>query len=457
MSLDSAKTVITSNKMNDSAGVFNAAAKVMPGGNTRHSVFFEPFPVYISKAEGKYIWDADGNRYLDCNNNFSSLIHGHCHPAIVKSVTEQLQKLSAVGAPTELEVKLAELLCERYSSMDRIRFCNSGTEAVMLAIKAARAYTTRSKIAKIEGGYHGCYDYAEVSVSSTSPRWGDAKAPASLSPSSGTPSEVAENVLVLPLNDVEAATALLRAHAHQLAALIIDPAPSNIAYVEPDQVFVNALHKICREHGILMIADEVYSLRLDWAGAQSKWSFKPDITAMGKIIGGGFPVGAIGGRADVMQVFHPSATAARVPHGGTFNANPITVTAGRTSVNLFDRAAVAHVNALGARLRRELKAATSTLPLPLTVSGCGSLMAVTYRKGPLDNYRDVCPQPLDLIARAHLHKMLLEQGIFTGPQVNTVLSTVNNSADIDQIVNAYYCGLETMPNQITDELLARSS
>jgi glutamate-1-semialdehyde 2,1-aminomutase len=231
---------------------------------------------------------------------------------------------SAFGLPTESEVDLAELLVSRLPSVAQVRFANSGTEAVMMALKAARAHTGRPKIAKCEGAYHGSYDYAEVSLDPTPEAWGR-NAPVSVAYARGTPDNVLADVVTIPFNDTEAAVSLIREHGEGLACVLVDPMPNRAGLAPADRAYLEALRKVTREVGALLIFDEVITFRLGYRGAQGIWNIDPDLTTLGKIIGGGFPVGAIGGHRDVMAVFDPRPGKPALPHGGTFSANPVTM------------------------------------------------------------------------------------------------------------------------------------
>src|SRR5438105_2695865 len=292
-----------------SAELYARAKAVMPGGNTRTTVFSAPYPTYIMSARGATVTDVEGQTRLDFVNNYTSLIHGHAHPRIVEAVSRQLALgTTAVSFPTESEVRLAELLVDRVQSIERIRFTNSGTEAVMMAIEAARAFTGRSRIASFEGCYHGSY------------HWPDA--------------------LVLPFNDADELERTIAAQARELAAVVVDPLPHRPGFVDPERGFLERLRHVTRAHDVLLISDEIISFRLDYHGPQQRFGYQADLTTLAKIIGGGFPVGAFGGRADVMSIFDP--TDSRVSHGGTFNANPVTMVAGQEAMTMmtpaeFDR------------------------------------------------------------------------------------------------------------------------
>ena len=253
--------------------LYNRALSSLPGGNTRTTVFMKPYPIYAARGEGCRVFDVDGNEYIDCINNFTALIHGHAHPALVAAATKQLALGSAFGLPTESEVDLAELLAARLPSVEQVRFTNSGTEAVMMALKAARAFTGRPKIAKCEGAYHGSYDYAEVSLDPVPEAWGR-NAPVSVAYAKGTPDNVLADVITIPFNDAEAAVSLIREHGAELACVLVDPMPNRAGLAPADKAYLEALRAVTSEVGALLIFDEVITFRLGYRGAQGHLGYR---------------------------------------------------------------------------------------------------------------------------------------------------------------------------------------
>ncbi len=233
----------------------------LPGGNTRTTVYFRPFPLYAVRGEGCRVWDEDGVARIDAINNFTALIHGHAHPAVVDAASRQIAAGACFGMPTEAEIALAELLCARVASVEQVRFCNSGTEAVMMAIKAARAFTGRPRIAKVEGAYHGSYDYAEASLDPAPESWG-ANRPHAVAYARGTPEGALADVTVLPFNDPGAAAALIREAAGGLAAVLVDPMPNRAGLVPATPEYLEAIAEATRAAGALLILDEVITFRL---------------------------------------------------------------------------------------------------------------------------------------------------------------------------------------------------
>lgn len=420
--------------MPESHRLFERARKVMPGGNTRTTVFVEPFPIYAARGEGCRVWDVDGNAYYDCINNFTAMIHGYGHPEVTAAVIDQMPHGTAFGAPTESEIELAELLVGRLPSVEQIRFANSGTEAVMMAIKAARAFTGRPKIVKIEGAYHGSYDFAEVSLDSSPANWGDL--PASTPYARGTPRGVLDDVIAVPFNDVEALRAVFAAHGEAIAGVLIDPMPNRAGLIPARKDYLDAMAEVARAAGALVVFDEVISFRLGHSGAQGLWDISPDLTALGKIIGGGFPVGAVGGRAEVMAVFDPTGGKPALPHGGTFTANPVTMRAGLAAMKALTPESFARLDRLGALLRDGIAASLARHGLAGQCVGLGSLFKVHFTALPVTDYRSVYPGPAERKKLDAFHKGLLDRGVLSASYGLFALSTPMDEDDGQAILSA---------------------
>jgi glutamate-1-semialdehyde 2,1-aminomutase len=368
--------------------IYKQACEVLPGGVSRNTVFRKPYPHYAGTASGCYITDIEGVSRIDFANNMAALIHGHAHPAIVQAVVEQLHKGTAYTLASEIEVAFAQLLCERAPGFEKIRFVNSGTEAVMAMIKASRAYTGRPKIAKAEGAYHGTYDFAEVSQTANPTNWGDINKPNSVALANGTPQGVLNDVIIFPYNDIERTLAILDQQADQIACVIIDPVPHRVGLLKGTNEFIEAVYQWTRRNGALLVFDEVVTFRVNYSGAQENYTVKPDLTALGKIIGGGFPVGALTGRSDVMQVLDPRSPKVLFPHSGTFSANPITMTAGYVAMKLFDKDAVLKLNALTDKAISQIEAAVKIADVPVSITGAGSMFRIHLTKTPPTTYRE---------------------------------------------------------------------
>lgn len=426
-----------------SAKMFERACQVMPGGNSRLTTFQLPYPIYAASGSGFRVTDADGVGRTDFINNYTSLIHGHCDPAVVAAMTEQVGRIGAVALATEAELKLAELLCARVPSFDLIRFANSGTEGVMQAIRAARAYTGRPRIAKSEGAYHGAYDYAEVSYAVTPDDWG-AGDPVPVPYAKGTPKTALGEVLLLPFNDVSAIDRILAPQADQLAAVIVDLVPLSLGTIPASREFLTAIRAFTRQHGIVLIFDEVVTFRLGYRGGQDRFGVAPDLTTLGKIIGGGLPIGAVAGSKDVMSVFDARGGRPPLPHGGTFNGNPVTMAAGHAAMSLLDEAAFDRLNRLGDYARAELGRAIGLSGFPAQVTGMGSLLHLHLHDRPVTEYRSSYRSTDEAAAHAQLHRYLLNHGVLMSPHGIGALSTPMAEAQIDQLAETLLQGLREM-------------
>ena len=416
--------------------LYQRASQVLSGGSTRLTTYFAPHPLYAVSGSGSKVVDADGVERVDCLNNYMTLIHGHAHPEIVAAITEQAERGTCFGMPTEREIELAEILCDRVDSVDVIRFCNSGTEAVMLSIKAARAYTGRAMIAKCEGAYHGAFDPVEVSLTSSPENWGPADSPARVPYYRGLPSKTMDDVIVLPFNEVEASRALLEAHGDELAAIVVDPVPPRVGFVPIARDYAQMLRTVADRFGAILIFDEVASFRVGFNGAQALVRVTPDLTAFGKIIGGGTPVGAVGGNREVMSVFDPAHGVHQLAHGGTFNGNPLTTAAGAASMRLLSEAQLARLNALGDRARSTLKRAFESAGVEGQASGVGSLVKLHLHRRMLHNHRNVLTSGRENQLIAAVHKGLLARGFILGASGLAAISTVNTEEEIDALGEA---------------------
>ena len=419
-----------------SAALHEAARRVMPGGDTRTVAFHAPYPLVITGGQGCRIHDADGRTYIDLLNNYTSLIHGHAHPAVVAAVSERLPHGTAFPAPNEAQTRLAEIIVERVASVDLVRFCNSGSEAVMNALRAARAFTGRDLIVKMEGGYHGTYDDVEVSVrpDPCDPASGPDHAPVGVLGTRGVPANTSDNVLVTPLNDIDAVERLMRERGQEVAAVIVEPVLGSAGMLPADQAFLESLRVLTLEHDALLIFDEVMSFRLEPGGMQQHYRVRPDLTTFAKIIGGGFPVGGFGGRASVMEQFDPLRPAP-LWQSGTFNGNLITMVAGVAAMEAYTPGEVARINALGERLRDGLRTALQDAHVPAAVTGYGSFAGVHLGPTAVRTYRDAALS--DKALNRLLHLALLLEGIFVAPRLTMCTSTPMDDATIDEVVAGF--------------------
>jgi glutamate-1-semialdehyde 2,1-aminomutase len=431
-------------KQSPSAALYQRALKIMPGGCSRNTVLRKPHPLYAECGQGCYVTDIEGVKRIDFANNMASLVHGHALPEVVSAVTGQLQKGTAFTLATEVEIDYAEYLCSRNPGFDKIRFVNSGTEAVMSCLKAARAFTGRAKIAKVEGAYHGLYDFAEVSQTSKPVNWGEEENPASVAVAHGTPASALKEVVVIPFNDVERSIAILDQHADELACVLIDLLPHRVGLVPASREFVQALYQWTRNNGALLVCDEVITFRSKYGGAQQWFQVQPDLTAMGKMIGGGFPVGALAGRGDVMDVMNPLAEKVLFPHSGTFSANPITMTAGLVSMQLFDEAAVSKLNALTDYARNQIEEAIRVADISACVTGGGSMLRVHMKPEPPINYRAAFETPEQAARLKVLLDHLFDNGIMLINTCSIALSTVMTDNEIDILAEVMLGGFRKL-------------
>jgi glutamate-1-semialdehyde 2,1-aminomutase len=424
-----------------SKDLYERALRVMPGGNTRHSIALAPYPIYAASGSGCRVTDVEGDQRVDFLNNYTSLILGHANPEVTAAVQRRVVLGTAFTMPTPEEVELAELLVARIPYVDQLRFCNSGSEAVLLTIKAARAYTGRYKIAKFEGAYHGLYDYVAVSEGPNSNEWGDADAPRPVI-EHGTPPGVAEDVVVLPWNRFDACRERIAQHHDELAAIIFDPMPLGIGMIAPRPGFLEFLRQETARYGILLIADEVLNFRLSYRGAA--FQVQPDLGSFAKIIGGGFPVGAVGGSREVMSVFDHTGSLS-VHHGGTFNANPVTVTAGLETMKQMTPDAYERLNNLGDYIRDRLRRMFHDRGLPAQVCGKGSLFVAHLTGEELIDYRSLRGFSRTNPVYGDLCHQMLQRGMIVSPRgLFGCLSTPMTEAELDAYVEALEDSLEAL-------------
>jgi len=427
-----------------SAALFERAQKVLPGGVSRNTLLRGAHPLYVARGKGCKVIDVDGVERIDFANNMAAHIHGHAFEPIVAAVSQQLQLGTAFTMATEAEVRYAEHICSRSPNFDKIRFMNSGTEAVMAGMKAARAVTGRSKIVKVEGSYHGAYDYAEVSQAPMPENWGAEAHPHAVPLAQGTPQAVLDDMIIIPFNDPEAAIAILNEHAGHIACVIIDPIPHRIGMVPVKAEFVAALRQWTSENGALLMFDEVITFRTEVGGMQERFDISPDMTSLGKMIGGGFPVGALAGRDEVMRVFVDG----RLPHSGTFSANPITMTAGRVALELFDEKAVLRLNQLGAYVQKSLREVIKIADIPACVTGTGSLFRLHLKAKPPKNYRETYLSDREKRALSTLIDRLYDEGIMMIHTGALALSTPMGHAEIDRFSEALLNSLVSLKGML---------
>lgn len=419
------------------------ACKYMPGGDTRTATFFLPFPNFIKYGEGAYMYDEDGFKLLDFQNNYTSLIHGHAHPETVEAVREQIAKGSAYTAPFEKQIELSKLLTQRFPSVDMIRYTNSGTEANMHALRIARAYTGKAKIIKTEGGYHGTTDVFEASVDPNIKKAGTLDQIKVIPESRGVSENALKDVLVVPFNDIERTRKMIEEHHQEVACIIIEPIMGSAGQITPDLEYLRFLREITTQYHIVLIFDEVVTGRLSLGGAQKFYGVIPDLTTIGKIIGGGTPVGAFGGKREIMQMYDPREK--KMYHSGTFNGNAVTMTAGLATMKAYNQEAVDYVNDLGFLFKEGVLKIYEKLGLNMKISGAGSIYNILFTDKDVKNYRDVASAHEEL--NKVLYMSLLTKGIFDAERGMFCMSTAMTKEDIR-------FGLDTLETSLREMLPA---
>jgi glutamate-1-semialdehyde 2,1-aminomutase len=410
------------------------AVDVLPAGVNRNIVHHGPHPLFVERAEGPYLFDPDGNRYLDLIANYTAMVLGNAVPEIVRAAEAQIRNGTAWAAASPGEAELASMIVERIPSAERVRFAASGTEATMMAMRAARAHTGRAVIAKFEGGYHGLSDFAMVSVAPDPDASGPDEAPnAMLTP--GLAPAIGENLIVLPFNQPEDVKPIVEKNASRLAGIIVEPVMGNAGLLMPQTGFLELLRDLANKHGIVLIFDEVISFRLAYGGAQALYGVTPDLTTLGKIIGGGFPIGAVCGRADIMQWFDPTKPGGAITLSGTFHAAPVALAAGVEAMKLFDRAAIEKLNARSAQLADELRAVFAGAALPLSLNQCGSLLNLHVLAEAPQRYRPGARG--DKMFLKLLHLALLNEGLLVSPRGLFCTSVPMSEADYNAIVDGF--------------------
>jgi glutamate-1-semialdehyde 2,1-aminomutase len=392
-----------------SRALFERATASLPGGSTRTTVYAAPYPPYIESGAGLRIRDVDGNVYRDFLGNYTSLILGHAHPAVVAAVEAQVRRGSAFAAPTETEVELAEEIRRRVPSVERLRFTSSGTEATMFAIRAARAFTGRPLVARFDRSYHGTHDGVMVRTA-------------------GVPGVMSSLIVDLPWGDPDGIVAALRGREGELAAIIIEPVQGAGGVRAPEPDFLPFLRSFVDRHGALLIFDEIISFRVAPGGAQALFGVRPDLTTLGKIIGGGYPLAAFGGRAEVMEIFDARRQGA-VSHGGTFNGSPVAAAAGLATLRELTPETYVRLDSLGERLRTALAATIERDGLSARVNAVGSLFQVFSGEG-------VTAFATGVSGGASLFLGLLLEGFYLAPRGMGAIPAIADPADIDDLAAA---------------------
>ena len=419
---------------------FELAQKWLPGGGTRNIAYFYPYPFYITKGEGCYLEDVDGNSYIDILNNMTVLIHGHAHPKMVEKIEEQLRKGTAHAAPMEVQYELARIICERTPSVEKLRFCNSGTEATMFAIRAARYFTKRDKIIKTDGGYHGSHDYVEININS------DLISEGKVIPTveKGVPKTLLKDVFIVPFNDLAAAEKVMKKHHKEIAAMILEPVMGSAGGIVGSTEYLKGLRELTKKYDVLLIFDEVITFRVTTGGIQKLIGVTPDLTTFGKTIGGGLPVGAFGGKRELIEQFNPTKKNF-VSHSGTFSGNAMTMVAGKIALELYTEDEVKRMDQLGKRLQKGLKEAMDSLEVKCTVGGVQSLVYIHMQDESPENAKKLSFDTIPYLELGkYLQVAMAINGLYTVSRGVTafILSTPMDDEIIDEIVVRFKKSME---------------
>jgi glutamate-1-semialdehyde 2,1-aminomutase len=421
-------------KTTKSEKLFKRALNLIPGGVNSPVRAFKAVnskPLFITKASGSKIWDVDGNKFIDYVMSWGPLILGHAHPEVISAVKNVLKNGTSYGAPTEIEVKLAELIKKMMPSVELVRMVNSGTEATMSAIRLARAYTGRKKIIKFEGCYHGHADSFLVKAGSGATTLGIPSSP-------GVPDEMASLTLNAKFNDINSVEKLVKENKNEIACIIVEPVPGNMGVVLPEDDFLLKLRQICDDEKILLIFDEVITgFRLAPGGAQEFFGVKADLTTLGKIIGGGFPVGAYGGKKEIMELIAPSGP---VYQAGTLSGNPVAMTAGYTTLKILyenRKRTYKQLEEKAKTLAENFKAIAQKNNIKIQINQIASMMTVFFAESEVRDYDTALKSDTNKFAR--FFNLMLENGVYLPPsQFEAMfLSTAHSDDDIEKTIIAF--------------------
>jgi glutamate-1-semialdehyde 2,1-aminomutase len=417
-----------------SAAFDQQAKKALPGGDIRTGQYVFPYPTYMEKGKGCHIWDYDGNQYIDFNNNASSMIHGHCFAPIVSAAKDQMTRGTAFGGSAVNAIRLADILESRVPSVKSLRFANSGSEATMFAIRALRAFSGRDVIVKMDGGYNGAHDTVEFNVS---PDVNATGLPRVIAEGKGTPKNTGDNVIIVPFNDLEALEGVFRESAGKIAAVVMEPMMFGTGMVNRRPGYLQKYRDLCDRYGVLLMFDEVVTFRASLGGYQVLDGVQADMTAFGKIMAGGFPGAAFGGRKDIMDLFDPAASG-HMSHSGTFNGNNFVTAAGIAALTHYDQKAIDHVNLLGDRLRDGFTEAIKSNGLKGCGVGYGSMVQANFGEGDFLNGKDygLASKSWGRL-RALLHFAYLARGVHAGPRGFFAVSTVTSEKEVDKAISVF--------------------
>lgn len=426
-------------KTTRSAKLFAEAQQLIPGGVNSPVRAFRSVggqPRFIARGKGAKLHDVDGNAYIDYVLSWGPMILGHAHPVVVSAIRKAAGQGTSYGAPTELEVRLAKEIHDAFPSMEKIRLVSSGTEAVMSAIRAARGFAKRDGILKFEGCYHGHSDYLLA-------RAGSGLATLGIPDSPGVPADFVKHTLTAPYNDIRTIARLVKEHRNTLACVILEPIAGNMGVVPPDPGFLSSLRQLTAENDIVLIFDEVISgFRVNYGGAQALYGIKPDLTVLGKIIGGGLPVGAYGGRKEIMDLIAPSGP---VYQAGTLSGNPLAVTAGLATLKQLRTPGIyKKLEEKSAALAKGIGEAAKKAGIPVTQTRVGSMLTTFFTPGPVVDWNTA--KQADTKRYGQFFHAMLEQGIYLAPSQfeAAFLSTAHSAQDIEKTIKAAHTAFKSL-------------
>lgn len=425
-------------KYEQSVANYSQAVKRIPGGVNSPVRAFKSVgmnPIYVDRAQGSKVTDVDGHTYIDYIGSWGPLILGHAHPQVISKIEETLRKGTSFGLPTSLETEMAELVCERMPSVEMVRMVNSGTEATMSALRLARAYTNRSLILKFEGSYHGHSDSLLIKA-------GSGVATLGLPDSPGVPENIAKHTITVPFNDIAAFQEVMQQYGREIATVIVEPVAGNMGVVPPKPGFLKSLREETEKYGIVLIFDEVMTgFRVGYHSAQGKFDIIPDLTTMGKVIGGGLPVGAYGGKKEIMSLIAPVGP---VYQAGTLSGNPLAMAAGVATLQHLSLEVYQNLEGKSARLAAGILQNAAETEIPIQINRVGSMVGVFFSSQPVEDYQSAKASNVERFRE--YYRFMLEEGVLLAPSQfeGMFVSAAHSTADIEYTITANRRALEKL-------------